>query len=43
MDDDKGLLDVEVIFDDSETFEPSLGSCCCCCTAATSEVIEESE
>lgn len=30
-------IDVEVLFDDSELFEPSLSSCCCCCTAATSE------
>lgn len=34
-------LDVEVLFDDSVAFEPSLSSCCCCCTAATSESSEE--
>lgn len=31
-------LEAEVLFDDSEFFEPSLSSCCCCCTAATSEM-----
>ena len=31
------MLDIEIFFDDSECFEPSLSSCCCCCTAATSE------
>lgn len=30
-------LQAEVLFDDSELFEPSLSSCCCCCTAATAE------
>lgn len=34
-------LDVEVLFDDSINFDPSLSSCCCCCTAATSEASEE--
>lgn len=34
-------LDVEVLFDDSINFDPSLSSCCCCCTAATSEGAEE--
>lgn len=34
-------LDVEVLFDDSINFDPSLSSCCCCCTAATSEGSEE--
>jgi hypothetical protein len=36
-------LDVEVLFDDSISFEPSLSSCCCCCTAATSETMAEVE
>lgn len=36
-------LEAEVLFDDSEFFEPSLSSCCCCCTAATSETAEMSE
>jgi len=34
-------MDVEVLFDDSVNFDPSLSSCCCCCTAATSEGSEE--
>lgn len=34
-------LDVNVLFDDSVNFDPSLSSCCCCCTAATSETDEE--
>ncbi len=34
-------LDIEVLFDDSINFDPSLSSCCCCCTAATSENIEK--
>lgn len=36
-------LEVEVLFDDSVSFEPSLSSCCCCCTAATSEMPEDAE
>ncbi|STX92227.1 Uncharacterised protein [Legionella londiniensis] len=36
-------LAVEVLFDESVSFEPSLSSCCCCCTAATSEMSEETE
>lgn len=34
-------LDVNVLFDDSVNFDPSLSSCCCCCTAATSETAED--
>jgi hypothetical protein len=34
-------LEVEVLFDDSISFEPSLSSCCCCCTASTSETVGE--
>lgn len=41
MDNDNNGLDVEVLFDDSQTFDPSLSSCCCCCTAATSEAVED--
>lgn len=36
-------LEAEVLFDDSDFFEPSLSSCCCCCTAATSETSESAE
>jgi|GEM_PF-1811093 len=39
--DNQQNLDVEVLFDDSVCFEPSLSSCCCCCTAASSETSSE--
>ncbi len=34
-------LDIDVLFDDSVNYDPSLSSCCCCCTAATSEGSED--
>lgn len=43
MDNLSQTLEAEVLFDDSDFFEPSLSSCCCCCTAATSETsVDES-
>lgn len=39
---DNKELNVEILFDNSVSYEPSMSSCCCCCTAATSEA-EDSE